>query len=855
MNLKDRNESRLIKSSDDTLKSTLKSAVDLSTVKSADSVVKEKAVGRNLVRSKIAESPIRARAVSGKRYKTKELKTSELLKRQTTIRKRSVSKSLLAETAVYKAREVVSGGRPSEEDEENGTAAMKQGRRSAIRGVGAVYGAKKYRQKVEERTRKNLVRGDGDRTVKRAGENLVKQEGSSAERKYLKNAVRNEAIDIGRNVKSSGDNLGEDGIVEMKNAVYTAKDTVKVAKKVGKGAAQTAGAIRQNVNRTARLAEKASLALKNMFATAAKAIGNVTTAVTAATGAAPIILAASTMLIVVMFIVAIVPTWALKSEEQTLSKLYVYCTDLDARFSESVNKQLRKSGYDRTDFYINGMKSGVPSVWATETDLDTLLSYYDAMFEDYSFDETEDDEGESVEQNTDEVESQTEVEGDEDTGDPENSEQSEENEEDSEQESTIVNDYGKVKKYTKNLWKEILQLSVSTHTETEKRTGTNSEGESYTYTVTKTILDIYVEQKPLTQLIAENSATDESEDIFYENVFDTPFGYLNSSQKDVYEVLQEVGQYTALEEIANPFGSGDSTEESATWRTLRRYGYYIDVPGGNPAKQYHTGMHISATAGDAVYAGFSGTVRDAGNGTVTIKTNSRTMSYAHLSNISVAAGQQVTTGTKIGDVSGYTLNGTSCIYISYVKNGKAINPLFFLGGYGGNGYSGGIGNGDIVATALAEVGTLEVPVNSVKYNTWYYGSNVNGGAYPWCAVFVSWCAEQNGFIASGIVPRSAGCLAYVSFYQSRGQFHLRGSGYIPKPGDFILYGAGGGTHIGIVVSCDGSTVYTVEGNTSNSSGMNPNGGGVWTKSYSMSNSWIYGYASPSYPTSTAKTED
>ena len=47
----------------------------------------------------------------------------------------------------------------------------------------------------------------------------------------------------------------------------------------------------------------------------------------------------------------------------------------------------------------------------------------------------------------------------------------------------------------------------------------------------------------------------------------------------------------------------------------------------------------------------------------------------------------------------------------------------------------------VVATALAEVGVKESPKNSnrVKYNTWFYGKEVKGSAYPWCMAFVEWC--------------------------------------------------------------------------------------------------------------------
>ena len=46
----------------------------------------------------------------------------------------------------------------------------------------------------------------------------------------------------------------------------------------------------------------------------------------------------------------------------------------------------------------------------------------------------------------------------------------------------------------------------------------------------------------------------------------------------------------------------------------------------------------------------------------------------------------------------------------------------------------------IVAIANGEVGITEYPPNSnnVKYNTWFYGRQVKGNNYPWCAAFISY---------------------------------------------------------------------------------------------------------------------
>lgn len=60
--------------------------------------------------------------------------------------------------------------------------------------------------------------------------------------------------------------------------------------------------------------------------------------------------------------------------------------------------------------------------------------------------------------------------------------------------------------------------------------------------------------------------------------------------------------------------------------------------------------------------------------------------------------------------------------------------------YGRPAYASDAERDAFLARAQAEVGITENPANSnkVKYNTWYYGKEVSGSAYPWCAVFVSW---------------------------------------------------------------------------------------------------------------------
>ena len=142
----------------------------------------------------------------------------------------------------------------------------------------------------------------------------------------------------------------------------------------------------------------------------------------------------------------------------------------------------------------------------------------------------------------------------------------------------------------------------------------------------------------------------------------------------------------------------------------------------------------------------------------------------------------------------------------------------------------------IVEVARTQIGYKEGANNSNKYGKWYGANNV-----AWCAIFVSWCANQAG-IPTSIVPK----LAYVpyeyDFFAMRKEWHPRGR-YIPQPGDLIIYGAN--DHIGIVEKVSNSYVWTIEGNTS-SGGNVSNGEGVYRRQRALSNSWIKGYCSPAY---------
>lgn len=135
---------------------------------------------------------------------------------------------------------------------------------------------------------------------------------------------------------------------------------------------------------------------------------------------------------------------------------------------------------------------------------------------------------------------------------------------------------------------------------------------------------------------------------------------------------------------------------------------------------------------------------------------------------------------------------------------------------------------DIVDVAIGELEYTEQGSNQTKYGAWY---GMNGAA--WCHMFVSWCADQAG-VSTSIVPKTASCSNGITWFNNKGQFKYRGK-YTPKRGDIIYFRNGG--HVGIVEKTSGSTVHTIEGNTSDK---------VARRSYSLSDTRITGYGVPKY---------
>ena len=147
---------------------------------------------------------------------------------------------------------------------------------------------------------------------------------------------------------------------------------------------------------------------------------------------------------------------------------------------------------------------------------------------------------------------------------------------------------------------------------------------------------------------------------------------------------------------------------------------------------------------------------------------------------------------------------------------------------------------ELLELARRQIGVKECPPNSnnVRYNTWYYGREVSGAAYPWCMVFVQWVFDQ----ADAKLPvRTASCGALMRSAQSAGCW-VTGN---YQPGDVVIYDFPGGAatdHCGIVESVDGTYISAIEGNTSSAS--DADGGAVERRARKFAQ--IVGAVRPSY---------
>ena len=88
------------------------------------------------------------------------------------------------------------------------------------------------------------------------------------------------------------------------------------------------------------------------------------------------------------------------------------------------------------------------------------------------------------------------------------------------------------------------------------------------------------------------------------------------------------------------------------------------------------------------------------------------------------------------------------------------------------------GSTNIVEVAKQQIGNK----GGQPYWSWYGFKN----RVEWCACFVSWCANECGYIESGKIPKFASCqLEGVNWFKTCGLWQE--NGYIPKSRRYYIF--------------------------------------------------------------------
>lgn len=124
---------------------------------------------------------------------------------------------------------------------------------------------------------------------------------------------------------------------------------------------------------------------------------------------------------------------------------------------------------------------------------------------------------------------------------------------------------------------------------------------------------------------------------------------------------------------------------------------------------------------------------------------------------------------------------------------------------------------DIVQIARTQLGYAETGDNYTKYNIWFYGYNQSAA---WCAIFISWCAEQAG-IPESVIARNARASGFSVSNMSLNRYGAPAYAFgakAAKGGDIAFIDNSGNevsNHVGLVYKADSEYIYTIEGNCAN----------------------------------------
>lgn len=181
-----------------------------------------------------------------------------------------------------------------------------------------------------------------------------------------------------------------------------------------------------------------------------------------------------------------------------------------------------------------------------------------------------------------------------------------------------------------------------------------------------------------------------------------------------------------------------------------------------------------------------------------------------------------------------------------------------------------------IELAIGEIGYLEKAsnknldskaLNPGNANITKYARDLDAVAYfngkkqgaKWCTTFVNWLfftAYGRETALKMLYQPNSGSLAASCTYAAGYYANAKAFYTTPAVGDQIFFGQKSSyAHTGIVEKVDDQYVYTIEGNTSDTTGVVSNGGGVWRKKYLLDYSRIKGYGRPNWSLVQSETDE
>lgn len=116
----------------------------------------------------------------------------------------------------------------------------------------------------------------------------------------------------------------------------------------------------------------------------------------------------------------------------------------------------------------------------------------------------------------------------------------------------------------------------------------------------------------------------------------------------------------------------------------------------------------------------------------------------------------------------------------------------------------------------------------------WYGYNYR---VEWCAAFISWLANELGYLNT-LIPKTASVPTMVRWFRANGQ--LQKKTYEPKPGEIIFFDwnvDGHPDHVGLVEKVENGRIYTIEGNSKDE---------CRRREYSITSKHVHSYGTPLY---------